>query len=181
MKNTCVAGRCVRSFGVQLVNRSCATLTWSLSASCPTAHSMVVQWSSRRHRGSGRDSWARLPHSHSPAYLTGNPASTLHLLRSPVPALKAVVSPPQGTSLTPTTTSTFTRCLRTARGSRRSPQVGTGTMLLSSSRLACISFLIQVAFIAAAKRGEAAVHQMLLIVSFLAAALFVTLIISQQK
>lgn len=141
---TCgVAGRCVRSFSVQVVNRSCAALTWTLLENCSTPQFMVVQWSSRRHQGSahhrklqGGDTWARLPYGDSPAYLTGNHASTLHFLQSLVAelALKDVVSPPQGKSLIPTTTSTCTPCLQTARGSRWSPQVG------ARSHSACFKF-----------------------------------------
>lgn len=77
-----LAGRCVRSFSVQVVNPSCVSLTWTLFENCSTPDFMVVQWSSRRHQGSahhrrlqGGHTWVRLPYSEGPAYLTGNHAS----------------------------------------------------------------------------------------------------------
>lgn len=145
-----VSGRCVRSFNVQLVNRSCASLTWSLFANCSTPDFMVVQWFSRRHQGSGHhrrlhgeDTWARLPYTDSPAYLPGNSASTHHL-QAPAPTLglKDVVSPPQGKSLMLKITSICTRCLRTERGSRFLPQVAFRGYFHSSLHLTWISFLI---------------------------------------
>ncbi|XP_075872070.1 leptin receptor [Nelusetta ayraudi] len=70
--------RCVRSFSVRVVNSTCVSLTWTLLENSSVPQFMVVQWSPRRHQGSGHhhrlqggDTWARLPYTDSPAYLTG--------------------------------------------------------------------------------------------------------------
>lgn len=77
----------MRSFSVHVVNRSCASLTWTLFQNCSAPQFMVVQWSLRRQLGSGQHrrlqggaTWARLPDTDGHAYLTGNHASTLHFL-----------------------------------------------------------------------------------------------------
>lgn len=130
------AGRCVRSFSVRVINSTCVSLMWTLLENSSVPQFMVVQWSPRRHQGSGHhhklqggDTWARLPYTDGPAYLRGNSASAPHFLLSFVPELrlKVGVSPPQVISLLPTTTTTTcTPCLQTERASLCSPQVGTG-------------------------------------------------------
>lgn len=90
------AGRCVRSFSVRVVNSTCVSLTWTLLENSSVPQFMVVQWSPRRHQGSGHhhrlqggNTWARLPYTDSPAYLRGNAAASApHFLLSFVPELE---------------------------------------------------------------------------------------------
>ncbi|XP_023146278.2 leptin receptor isoform X2 [Amphiprion ocellaris] len=69
--------RCVRSFHVLVINSTCVSLSWSLLDNSSVPQFMVVQWWPQRQQDSqdsepSGETWARLPYTDHPVYLTGN-------------------------------------------------------------------------------------------------------------
>lgn len=73
-----LAGRCVRSFSVMLINSTYVSLSWTLMDHTSVPLFMVVQWSQARnqdsdhHRAPSADGWVRLPYTDRPTYLKGS-------------------------------------------------------------------------------------------------------------
>ncbi|XP_022071967.2 leptin receptor [Acanthochromis polyacanthus] len=69
--------RCVRSFHVLVINSTCVSLSWSLLDNRSVPQFMVVQWWPQRQQDSQNsepsgETWARLPYTDHPVFLTGN-------------------------------------------------------------------------------------------------------------
>ncbi|KAE8293952.1 Leptin receptor [Larimichthys crocea] len=67
---------CVRSFSVLVINSTCVSLSWTLLDNSSVPLFMVVQWSAQRqqdsdrHKGQSGETWAKLPYTDRPIYLT---------------------------------------------------------------------------------------------------------------
>ncbi|XP_062251354.1 leptin receptor isoform X1 [Platichthys flesus] len=71
--------RCVRSFGVSVVNSTSVSLSWTLLDNSSVPVSMVVQWTvpqrqhgSDHHKAHSGDTWVRLPYTEHPGHLRGD-------------------------------------------------------------------------------------------------------------
>lgn len=143
------SGHCVRSFSVLVINSTCVSLSWTLLDNSSVPLFMVVQWSTQRqqdsdrHKGQSGETWAKLPYTDRPIYLTGNKSSSLTVLfYFPVRATlcqRDLIVWFQMISLAQrSVVSTCTQCLLMEKGSQCTLQVCTSFLaVVSVSYLMC--------------------------------------------